>query len=169
MRRVRILRSLALAVLLAACARRPAPVMHPPKPEPSQQLLAQARDSVANGRYAEARSHYLEILENYPDSPAAFQARWGMAWIRVDPKSPLRDYAAARINFDRLVADYGADGGDWRAWAEAWRGVLARLAAAEAEGETLRDRQKALENEIVSLKQDLDRLRALEMDLESKP
>lgn len=161
--------ALAVVLVVAACARRPAPALHPPKPEPSQQLLARARDSVANGRYVEGRKLYIEILEKYPGSPEAFQARWGMAWIRVDPKSPLRDYAAARINFDHLAADYASEGGDWLAWVEAWRAVLGRLAAAESEGAALKDKKQALEDDLVGLEEDLDRLRALEMDLETKP
>jgi hypothetical protein len=164
-----ILRSVALTLLLAACWRRPAPALLPPKPEPSQQLLALAQESVADGRYARGRKYYIEILEKYPESPEAFQARWGMAWVRVDPKSPLRDYSAARINFDRLVADYGSDGGDWLAWVEAWRAVLARLATVETEGVALKHKKQALEDDLVGMEEDLDRLRELEMDLELKP
>lgn len=164
--------TLALVVpllVLAGCARKPPPVFHPPKPEPAQHLLSEARDKVANGQYNEGRKLYIKILEDYPESPEAFQARWGMAWIRIDPKSPLRDYAAARINFDRLAADYGSQGGDWLAWVDAWRAVLDRLGAAESEGVALKTKKQALEDDLVDLEGDLDRLRALEMDLELKP
>jgi hypothetical protein len=167
-------RAIALAALVlllgSACAwRRPQPASHPPKPDPAQLLLSQARDKVANGNYPEARKLYIEILEQYPESPEAFQARWGMAWIRVDPRSPLRDYGAARINFDHLAADYGARGGDWLAWVEAWQAVLERLSAAESEGVALKTKKQALEDDLVDLEGDLDRLRELEMDLEVKP
>jgi hypothetical protein len=170
----RRLGSIALACLAsflvsAGCARKPAPVFHPPKPEPAQHLLSEARDKVANGQYTEGRKLYIRILEEYPESAEAFQARWGMAWIRIDPKSPLRDYTAARINFDRLAADYGSQGGDWLAWVEAWRAVLDRLDAAESEGIALKTKKQALEDDLVDLEGDFDRLRELEMDLELKP
>ena len=159
-----------LALLVSACAsRRPPAVSHPLKPDPSQLLLSQARDKVANGKYLEARKLYIQILSKHPKSPEAFEARWGMAWIRVDPRSPLRDYTAARINFDRLVADYGSRGGDWLAWAHAWQAVLERLSAAESEGVALKTKKQALEDDLVDLESDLDRLRELEMDLEVKP
>jgi hypothetical protein len=167
----RLLASAGLVLALAsACAwRRPPPASHPPKPEPAQLLLSQAREKVASGKYFEARKLYIQILEKHPESTEAFQARWGMAWIRVDPRSPLRDYAAARINFDHLVADYGSRGGDWLAWVEAWQAVLDRLSAAESEGVELKSKKQALEDDLVDLESDLDRLRELEMDLEVKP
>jgi hypothetical protein len=167
----RVLAVLALvALLVSACAwQRPQPASHPPKPEPSQLLLSKAREKVANGKYLEARKLYIQILEKYPKSPEAFEARWGMAWIRVDPRSPLRDYAAARVNFDHLAADYGSRGGDWLAWVQAWQAVLERLAAAESEGVALKTKKQALEDDLVDLESDLDRLRELEMDLEVKP
>jgi hypothetical protein len=162
--------ALALLVLVGGCAwRKPPPAFHPPKPEPAQQLLSEARDKVANGQYQEGRKLYIQILEKYPETEEAFQARWGMAWIRIDPKSPLRDYAAARINFDRLAADYGSRGGDWLAWVDAWRAVLDKLDAAESEGVALKTKKQALEDDLVDLEGDLDRLRAVEMDLELKP
>jgi hypothetical protein len=168
MRRALVVAAL-LAVALSSCARRSPPARHPPKPDPAQLLLSEARDKVASGEYQEARKLYIQILEQHPESPEAFQARWGMAWIRVDPRSPLRDYSAARINFDHLAADYGASGGDWLAWVEAWQAVLTRLSAAESEGAALKNKKQALEDDLVDLESDLDRLRELEMDLEVKP
>jgi hypothetical protein len=172
-------RGVAIALLLvwSACAfRQTQPASHPPKPEESQLLLSQARENVANGKYVEARKLYILILEKYPKSPEAFDARWGMAWIRVDPRSPLRDYAAARTNFNRLAADYGSRGGDWLAWVQAWQAVLERLAAAENEGVALKNegtelknKKEALEDDLVGLESDLDKLRELEMNLEVKP
>jgi hypothetical protein len=169
MRRVVVLAGLVLSLGSACAWRRPPPALNPPKPEPAQLLLSQARDKVANGKYFEARELYIKILDGYPESPEAFQARWGMAWIRVDPRSPLRDYTAARRNFDHLAADYGSRGGDWLAWVEAWQAVLERLAAAETEGVALKTKKQALEDDLVDLESDLDRLRELEMDLEVKP
>lgn len=128
-------------------------------------LLGRARERLDAGDYRGARELYLRILASSPGPDEERAARWGMAWIRVDPRSPLRNDAAARINLARLLA-LGDAGEGGRRWAEAWKAVLDRLDRCEAENRELRERARALEADLVDLEADLGELRALEMDIE---
>jgi hypothetical protein len=151
---------LAAVALLAACAaKRP-----PPEPRPlapAEELVTRAR-AVERSDPHQARKLYLEVLREYPKEPAAFDARYGMARLRLDPKSPLRSYRLALINFDLLVQRYGKDGGDWLNDVETWRAVLRRLGQAEAKGRRLAqdvDRLREVETE-------RDQLRELDLEIE---
>jgi hypothetical protein len=164
--------------LAAACAaQRPPPPPPPPPPplSPAAQLVQQADDAVKINEARTARDLYTQVLKDYPNDPAAFDARYGLAMLRVDPKSPLLDYDAARVNFDRLVARYGKQGGDWLREAQAWRAVLRRLdsceektAKLEADLEQMKDLGADVER-LRELEADVQRLREVEKGLETEP
>jgi len=157
------LASLALLALLAGCAaKRPS---GPPHPTGSQTLVLRAQQLAADGKPEKARDLYLDVLREHPDDPAAFDARWGMAMLQLAPRSPLRDYRLALINFERLIAKYGKSGNPRIAEAEAWRSALRNLASCQVQGAKLAtdvDRLRSLEAAI-------DRLREVDLGPEVAP
>lgn len=153
----------AAALFLASCAlgglKRGDPHALPPIDK-----VRHADALAAAGRPSEAREFYIEVLREDPGDTAAFRARWGMAWLRVDPKSPLLNYRAARINFDRLVARYGDNGGSWLVEAEAWRAALQRLEGCEGQVAEL----AADVDRLREVQEELDLLKQLDVDLEGQ-
>ena len=100
----------------------------------------------------EARDVYLRVLHDFPDDPAAPRALYGLGRLRVDPKSSLRDYAAARLDFGRLVARYPTSA--WAPEARAWHAALSELLKHEADAERTRG--------------DLEQLKELDKEMEER-
>jgi TolA-binding protein len=72
--------------------------------------------------------------------------------LYVDPESPLRDYAAARRLFVRLVTRYPQSA--WTREARAWQATLAELLRQEAEAARLHG--------------DMQRLKELDLEMEGR-
>jgi len=123
-----------------------------PRQSEGEQLVARADALARDNSPREARETYLRVLRDFPDDPAAPRALYGLGQLRVDPKSPLRDYAAARLDFGRLVARYPASA--WTPEARAWHAALSELLKHEADAERTRG--------------DLEQLKELDMEMEDK-
>jgi hypothetical protein len=159
----RLLVGLLLALLAAACAAKRPPV--DAAPSPAAALVTRAQALTAQGSPRDARKLYLKVLQDYPEDPAAFDARYGLAQLHLDPKSPLRNYSLALVNLDRLVARYGKTGGSWLPEVETWRAALRRLSYCETQTKKLNEdvtRLRAVESS-------MDQLRELDLELEPKP
>ena len=97
----------------------------------------------------EARNLYLRALRDFPDDPVAPRALYGLGQLRVDPKSPLRDYAVARTVFGRVATRYPSSA--WAPQARAWHAVLTELLKHEADAARTRvdlERLKELDKEL---------------------
>jgi hypothetical protein len=153
--------ALALACLPACSALGSKPV----ETTTASALVAQGNALAQEGEPLEARDAYLEVLRAHADDPVAFDARYGMAQLRLDQKSPLHDYRLALVNLDLLVERYGSSNPERLLEIENLRAVLRRLRSCEAKGKRLAvdaDRLRELES-------DMDQLRELDLELEVGP
>jgi TolA-binding protein len=138
-----------MLALLVACGRfRPAP---PPTGNDPTRLVAQADELVRNNSPRAARQIYRKVVHEYPRTPAAENALWGLGRLYVDPNCRLRDYSAAYVAFDRLLSEY--PDGVHAADARAWHAALSDLLRAQTDLRRARG--------------DLDRLK--ELDMEEEP
>ncbi len=112
---------------------------------------------VQAGDYRGAHAAYRQALEDYPESPFADRALFGLARLFVAAENPDRNYRVAYQHFGRLLADYPQS--RWAREARAWREVLAALLTQREEAERARQ-------ETHRLLQDLERLKQLELELE---
>ncbi|HLY38291.1 MAG TPA: hypothetical protein VKU61_09660 [Candidatus Binatia bacterium] len=136
-------------VLVVACGRfRPAP---PPTGNDPTRLVAQADELVRDNSPRAARQLYRKVLHEYPRTPAAENALYGLGRLYVDPNGRLRDYSSAYVAFHRLLAEY--PDGVHAEEARAWDAVLSELVRAQTELRRARG--------------DLDRLK--ELDMEEEP
>ena len=123
-----------------------------PRQSEAERLVGRADNLARADSPREARDLYLRVLHDFPDDPAAPRALYGLGQLRVDPKSPLRDYAAARLDFGRLVARYPTS--PWAPEARAWHAALSELLKHEADAARTRG--------------DLERLKELDKELEER-
>jgi outer membrane protein assembly factor BamD (BamD/ComL family) len=153
--RTRAAIALVTMVLLAGCS-----LWHRvrSKPQSGVELLAQADALMRDGKPKEAAAIYEQLVgdraadgDRSPD-PVRAQALHTLGQLQVDPKSPVRDYRAARRTFERLVTDYPQS--PWTPEARAWRAVLLELERRDAD--------------TVRLREDLDRLKELDMNMERR-
>jgi len=121
-----------------------------PKTSEAEGLVAQADNLARTNAPREARTIYLRVLREYPDDPVAPRALYGLGRLRVDPKSPLRDYAVARTVFTRVATRYPSS--QWAPEARAWQAALTELLKHEADAARSRE--------------DLERLKELDKELE---
>ena len=91
-------------------------------------------------------------MRHYREDPARARALYELGRLLVDPASAARDYRAAYLAFERLVAEYPES--RWAAEARAWRAALGELLAREGEASRLRE--------------DLRRLKRLDLELEKR-
>jgi hypothetical protein len=139
----------------------------------SAQLLTRADDLLRQGQPGPARDLYAQIAAMPERDALHARALYNLARLHVDPSSGLRDYRAAKLAFDRLLAGYPR--GEWESDARAWQAALVELVAREAElaarqaeltmreAETLR-----LRSEAAKLGADLQRLKRIELNLERR-
>src|SRR5205807_1378465 len=84
-----------------------------PSTSEAERLVAQADDLARTNAPREARNLYLRALRDFPDDPVAPRALYGLGQLRVDPKSPLRDYAVtATVDAEAALAALGTRGFD---------------------------------------------------------
>jgi TolA-binding protein len=143
----------ALPIVLALSCR-PAQVQAPvPPPTIAEQQLAQANELARSKEPRRARDLYLKIARDYPTDPAAAEALYALGLLRIEAKGPLRDYSAARVAFNRVVSEH--PGSPRAAEARTWSMLLHELQKHEREAARLRG--------------DLERVKALDMELEQRP
>ena len=123
-----------------------------PRHSEAERLAGEADNLARDNSPREARDVYLRVLHDFPDDPAAPRALYGLGRLRVDPKSSLRDYAAARLDFGRLVARYPTSA--WAPEARAWHAALSELLKHEADAERTRG--------------DLEQLKELDKEMEER-
>jgi len=120
-----------------------------PSTSEAERLVAQADDLARTNAPREARNLYLRALRDFPDDPVAPRALYGLGQLRVDPKSPLRDYAVARTVFGRVATRYPSSA--WAPQARAWHAALTELLKHEADAARTRvdlERLKELDKEL---------------------
>src|SRR5262245_54083840 len=150
------MRGLVLLLLLSSaigCAQWRIPTRQPPASvSPAVDLLAEA-DGLASRKPQEARRLYREVLRQKPSDEIAAEALYGLARLRLDPASPLKDYRVALVTLAQLRARYPRSR---RALdARAWEAALGEIDRCELE----RGR----------LKTDLDRMKETDFELEGEP
>ncbi len=116
------------------------------------QLVNRADGLAQDGDHAGARVLYEQVVQEYPTSPWAPTALFRLARLEVFPGSPVRNYRQAHEHFDRLVKDYPDS--QYDADARAWRDTLGQLLAREQEAARIR--------------QDMERLKRVEIRLEQE-
>jgi TolA-binding protein len=113
--------------------------------------VARAANLAAEGRPREARDLYETVIRDHPKEPAAADALYGLAILEVEPKSPIRDYPAARAKFQRLLTEHPDS--PHAAEARAWRAALGEIERCSADAARLR--------------QDMERLKRLDLEQET--
>jgi tetratricopeptide (TPR) repeat protein len=112
--------------------------------------VTRAASLAAEGRPRDARELYESVIRDHRKEPAAADALYGLAILQVEPKSPLRDYSAARANFQRLLAEHPDS--PHAAEARAWRAALGEIERCSTDAARLR--------------QDMERLKRLDLEQE---
>ena len=113
--------------------------------------VARADRLAREGKSDDARALYQQALKDHPDDTTAARALYGLGTLAVEP-GPQQDYRAARVAFERLIADYPRSPWVWEA--TAWRAVLKELDRRDAESAKLRG--------------DLEKLKRLDMETEHR-
>jgi hypothetical protein len=142
----------------------PVPAVEPPAPPPlavalpptpqteAARLIAQAEGLARDGQPQAARETYQLVVKHYREDPARARALYELGRLLVDPSSAARDYRAAYLAFDRLTVEYPES--RWTTEARAWRAALGELLAREGEASRL--------------KEDLRRLKRMDLELEKR-
>jgi hypothetical protein len=115
--------------------------------------VARAASLAAEGRPRDARQVYAAVIREHPKAPAAADALYGIAILQVEPKSPLRDYEAARTTFQRLLAEHPES--PHAAEARAWRAALGEIERCSADAARLRQDMESLKR--LDLEQEVPR------------
>jgi hypothetical protein len=146
-------RAILLATLvLAACGARPRLWWTAPEQSDSERLVVQAEVAARARDTRRARDLYQEVLRNDPGDALEPRALYGLALLHVDPDSRVRDYATARRLFGQLASRHPDSA--WAREARAWRATLDDLFRQETEAARLRG--------------DMDRLKALDLEMEDQ-
>ena len=162
---------LGVALLLTACSSAPwRPVTDWVQ---AWRLVDRADGLSQSGDHVGARALYEQVVQEYPTSPWAPQALFGLARLEVTPASPVRDYRQAYGHFDRLVTEYPDSpyAGDARAWRETLGQLFGReqeAARIRQDMEQLKRVEIRLEQEALRIKQELERLNAMDMERRSR-
>jgi len=187
-----VIRAVVLMLLLAGCSALPLPGA---ERRASEALLSRGDELSASGRYAEAAGAYRQVVETNGVPELRARALFELGRLANEPGNPDRDAAAASAYFDRLRREHPTSNWApyARAWREtleelsrtrsetarieqevAWLRQQVRelsatnreLTAAGRELTRLRLRLAEAEREAASLREDLDRLKALELELD---
>jgi hypothetical protein len=121
-------------------------------PTEAARLIAQAEGLARDGQPQAARETYQLVVRHYREDPARAHALYELGRLLVDPSSAARDYRAAYLAFDRLTVEYPES--RWTGEARAWRAALGELLAREGEASRL--------------KEDLRRLKRMDLELEKR-
>jgi outer membrane protein assembly factor BamD (BamD/ComL family) len=141
---------LGLLFLLPACSG--TPWWSPNDRVQVRQVLGKADGLARDGDHAGARALYLQVIQEHPSGQWTARALFRLARLMVTPESPIRDYRQAYRYFDRLLIEHpgSAEADEARAWREALGQLLAR------------------EQEAVRIRQDLERLKKIDTELERR-
>jgi hypothetical protein len=154
---------LVLALLAGACARPPAPppaTTGPPPPSEAERALADGLAAVAKSDDRAALRKLAAVVDGWPTDPAAAEALWMIGVLRVDPQSRVRDLRAARAVFARLASEFPQR--PEAAAARGWVAVLRERDRCDDELATLRD-------ESARLRETVEAMRRLDLDVERRP
>lgn len=154
---------LGLALLAGACVRpSPAPPVTagPPPPTEAERALADGMAAVTADDDRVALRKLAAVVDAFPDDPAAAEALWMIGVLRVDPQSRVRDLRAARTVFARLAAEYPQS--HVAAAARGWVAVLRDRDRCDEDAAALRD-------ESARLRETVDAMRRLDLELERRP
>jgi hypothetical protein len=176
----RLVIALTLWALCAGCA--PADWFRDriePRP-PASELIAHADQLVRDRQPSAARDLYDRVVREPARDAVHAQALYSLARLYVSPSSGVHDFGAARVAFERLLAEYPK--GEWESDARAWGAALAELLARDAEAVRLKDavtklraellageaKAARLKEEAAKLRANLERLKRIDLDLERK-
>ncbi|HXJ36569.1 MAG TPA: hypothetical protein VMS22_21235 [Candidatus Eisenbacteria bacterium] len=143
----------------AGCAlfRSPEPAAPPPT---ADALLAEADAESSAGRVATAAALYERIARENQGQPAAARALLGLAALRLDPRSPIRDRRAGQTVLARVASEYPKT--PWGREARAWRMLMREADRCEEEA-------ARLGADADRLRQTLETLKDSDLELEQHP
>jgi hypothetical protein len=144
---------LVVCVLIVACSARPRLWWQAPEQSDTERLVVEAEVAARGRDTRRARDLYQEVLRRDAGDDVEPRALYGLALLHVDPDSRLRDYAAARRLFGQLASRHPDS--PWAREARAWRATLDDLLRQEADAARLRG--------------DMDRLKAMDLEMEDQP
>jgi len=87
--------------------------------EAAQSTLLAAQKLVQGAKFVDAVSAYRRILQEYPATEWAPDAKYGIALVYASADNPQRDYAAAATEFDQFLSLYPSN--KRAAEAKSWR------------------------------------------------
>lgn len=135
-------------------------------PSEAERTVRQADALGRTGQPAAARDLYQQVLRQHPADQASAEALYRLGVLQADPRSPLRDYRAARVSFTRLLAEYPSS--RWDAEARTWQAMLTDLLVREDETRRANQRNQRTEEESKRTKTNLERLKQTDLDLERR-
>jgi TolA-binding protein len=118
------------------------------------------------GQPGAAADLYQQVVRQHPADQASAEALYRLGVLQADPRSPQRDYRAARVMFCGLLTDY--PNSRWDTEARAWQAMLTDLLLREDEARRAHQRQRRTEEESKRTKTNLDRLKQTDLDLERR-
>jgi hypothetical protein len=160
---------LLVTTLIAGCAGRG--TVSSTSPPAVSQPVEDADTLARAGRYAAARERYTTVLAAGRDAPDADRALLGLARLALAPDNSERDERAAAAYLDRLIGEYPNSA--WALEARTWREVLGTTSRLrqlvrrqQQELEGLRRNLRQEQKEAVRLRQERERLRQIDAELE---
>lgn len=129
-------------------------------PTSANGAIAEADAEAMAGRQRNALTMYETIVKEHPGEEVAAHALHGMAIVRLDPRSPVRDRRLGLQHLTKLSSEYPNT--SWGREARLWRLLLREIDRCEAEA-------TQLGADADRLRQTLDSLRDSDLELETKP
>jgi hypothetical protein len=154
---------LGVALASSGCRKPPVvrqPPLAAPQPSAADRALDEARAAMTADEDRTAVRKLAAVVDGWPADPAAAEALWLIGLLRLDPQSRVRDPRAARAVFARLAAEH--PGSPQAAGARAVLSVL-------RDGDRCDEDLTALREESTRLRDTVDAMRRLDLELERRP
>jgi hypothetical protein len=137
-----------------------------PTPSEAERLVARADALAGQGEGRAAQYLYQQVVREFSGDPASAAALYGLGRLKTDPTRGQRNYRAAYTAFSQLLTDYPRS--RWAAEARAWQATLSDLLAREDDAARMKVLLRWREEEAAGLRQQIQQLRKVDLDLEKR-